>query len=164
MKILDGPASATGSARGIAERITAGLDSAGHDVGLQSCADIAEVNDYEVVPGSAIHNRQWLPAAADMIDRLRSHLEAKVVWAFSVPSAGTRSTILSPRVANELRRVIPEPRVVQRLRAPADVRDHRLFAGATAYGTCHYRDTGGRPDTDRWTGAVRAEAPRGERR
>lgn len=31
MKILDGPASATGSARGIAERITAGLDSVDHD-------------------------------------------------------------------------------------------------------------------------------------
>lgn len=162
MKILDGYASTTGSARGIAERITAGLVSAGHDVGLQSCADIAEVNDYDVVPGSAIH--KWLPAATDMIDRLRSHLEAKVVWAFSVPSAGKRSTISPPRVASDLRRVIPEPRVVQRLRAPADVRDHRLFAGAIAYGACHYRDTGGRPDTDRWTGAVRAEAPRGVRR
>ncbi|MDI9947578.1 hypothetical protein [Rhodococcus sp. IEGM 1305] len=77
MKILDGHASTTGSARGIAERITAGLDSAGHDVSLQSCADIAEVNDHDVVPGSAIHNGQCDARDWPDIDRWAGAIRAE---------------------------------------------------------------------------------------
>ncbi|RZL77090.1 MAG: hypothetical protein EOP32_26300 [Rhodococcus sp. (in: high G+C Gram-positive bacteria)] len=172
MTTLVGYASAKGSTRGIAERIAAELDSAGHDTDLRPCADITEARDYEVVVlGSAIHNGRWLPAAADTIDRLRPHLDGKPVWAFSVSSVGATSTILSPRLARYLRRATPEPRAVQELRATADVRDHRFFAGAIApgdwpgAGRLVFRLMGGRygdardwTAIDRWSATIRATA------
>ncbi|MFC0448854.1 flavodoxin domain-containing protein [Rhodococcus jostii] len=178
MTTLVGYASAKGSTRGTAERIAAGPDSAGHDADLRSCAGIAEARDYEVVVrGSAIRNGQWLPAAPDMIDRLRPHLESKAVWASSVSSVGATSIILSPQLARDLRRATPEPRAVQELRATADVRDHRFFAGAIAPGdwpgvgrlvvqlmSGRYNDARDWPHIDRWTASLRAEASRGERR
>lgn len=169
MSVLVGYATAGGSTRGIAERIAAGLHG-GTAVELRVPGEAASVRDYDaLVLGSAIHNGQWLPAAADAVERIRAELEGKTVWAFSVSSVGATSTTLSPRLARYLRRGTPEPRAVQMLRSVADVRDHRFFAGAIGpgdwpgFGRAVFRMMGGRygdardwDDIDAWTGRIRS--------
>lgn len=176
MSVLVGYATAGGSTRGIAERIAAGLHG-GTAVELRVPGEAASVRDYDaLVLGSAIHNGQWLPAAADAVERIRAELEGKTVWAFSVSSVGATSTTLSPRLARYLRRGTPEPRAVQMLRSVADVRDHRFFAGAIGpgdwpgFGRVVFRMMGGRygdardwDDIDEWTGRIRSGLAEGTR-
>lgn len=96
---------------------------------------VTSVGEYDVlVVGSAIHNGQWLPDATAALDRLGADLGGRAVWAYPVSSVGATSSLLSPRVARYLRRATPEPKAVQALRATADVRGHRFFAGTIAPG------------------------------
>ncbi|AWK71779.1 hypothetical protein CBI38_09425 [Rhodococcus oxybenzonivorans] len=168
MTVLVGYATARGSTRGVAERIAAQLECAGEQVDVQPLSDITSVREYETfVVGSAIHSGQWLPEAAAAIGRLRPQLAGRALWAYSVSSVGATSTILSNRVASYLRRVTPEPRVVQHLREAADVRGHRFFAGAIGPGDWpgfgrvlfrlmggHYGDARDWADIDQWAESI----------
>ncbi|WP_068158133.1 flavodoxin domain-containing protein [Rhodococcus phenolicus] len=170
MRTLVGYATAKGSTRGIAERIAAALEQAGHTADLKNLASADTVREYDVlVVGSAIHNGQWLPGAADALDRLGPDLAGRTVWAFSVSSVGATSSLLSPRVARYLRRVTPEPQAMQTLRSAADVRRHRFFAGTISPGDWpgigrvvfrlmggHYGHARDWTDIDGWVAAVAA--------
>ncbi|MGV9746426.1 flavodoxin domain-containing protein [Rhodococcus zopfii] len=173
MRVLVGYATAKGATRGIAERIATGLEQAGHTVDSRELSAVTSIGAYDVlVVGSAIHNGQWLPDAADALDRLGPDLGGRAVWAYSVSSVGASSSLLSPRVARYLRRVTPEPKAVQALRASAaDVRGHRFFAGTIAPGDWpgvgrivfrlmggHYGDARDWADIDEWVATVRAES------
>lgn len=168
MTTLVSYATAKGSTRGVAERIAAQLESLGETVDAQSLHAVASVQEYDtLVVGSAIHSGQWLPEAVDAIARLRPQLTGRSVWAYSVSSVGVTSTILSDRVAPCLRRVTPEPRVVQLLRETADFRGHRSFAGAIGPGDWsglgrvlfrlmggHYGDARDWTDIDQWAKTI----------
>lgn len=174
MKVLVAYATAKGSTRGIAERLGSCIEGSGRAVDVRSAADVSQVHSYDVIVlGSAIHDGQWLVEASDAVERLRSQLEGKRVWAFSVSSVGVTSTTLSRRLARFLRRVTPEPRAVQMLRDAADVRDHRFFAGAIAPGDWpgfgrvvfvlmggHYGDARDWSDVCAWAGIIAAESTR----
>ncbi len=109
MKVLVAYATAKGSTRGIAERLGSCIEGSGRAVDVRSAADVSQVHSYDVIVlGSAIHDGQWLVEASDAVERLRSQLEGKRVWAFSVSSVGVTSTTLSRRLARFLRRVTPE--------------------------------------------------------
>ncbi|MEU5842629.1 flavodoxin domain-containing protein [Rhodococcus sp. NPDC047139] len=170
MAVLVAYATAGGSTRGVAERIATGLEGCG-TVELRNSTEVDSLRRYEaLIIGSAIHNGQWLPAAAETVERLRAELEGRTVWAFSVSSVGATSTTLSPRLARYLRRATPEPKAVQDLRSVADVCDHRFFAGAITPGDWpgfgrivfrlmggHYGDARDWDDIDEWTGRIRTQ-------
>ncbi|WP_420750505.1 flavodoxin domain-containing protein [Rhodococcus sp. O3] len=170
MKVLVGYATAKGSTRGIAERIAAAFERAGHTADAKELSGIDSVDGYDVlVVGSAIHNGQWLPEAAAALDRLGPDLTGRAVWAFSVSSVGATSSLLASGVARYLRRVTPEPKAVETLQSTADVRGHHFFAGSIApgdwpgLGRILFRLMGGRygdardwADVDGWVATVRA--------
>lgn len=168
MKTLVGYATAKGSTRGIAERIAASLTTSGVEVDLLVLSEVDSVQEYDtLVLGSAVHNGQWLPGAVDAITRLGTTPSGRATWAYSVCSVGATSSILSPRVARYLRRAMPEPDAVQKLRTLAEVRDHRFFAGSIApgdwpgFGRVVFRLMGGRygdardwRDIDAWAEGI----------
>ena len=163
-------ASAHGSTRGIAERIADVLRTDGHSVSVHSLADARDVADFDhLVVGSAIHDGQWLPDAEPAALQLATRATGRV-WAFSVSSVGTTTSFLANWVAGRLRPHVPEPHAVTQLRANADVRSHRFFAGAISpgdwpgFGRIVFRLMGGRyrdardwNDIDRWAQQISAE-------
>ncbi|OZG29551.1 hypothetical protein BH683_008925 [Williamsia sp. 1138] len=166
MRVVIGYASAHGSTASIAERIAERLRDLGHAVDLESFDELASVDSYDcLILGSAVHNGQWLPAAEEAVDNLLIHdaLRDKYVWTFSVSSVGETSSLLSPRLAQLLRRHIPEPIAFALLHNLSDIQGHRSFAGAIApgqwsgLGNIVFRLMGGRygnatdhADIDRW--------------
>ncbi|MCJ0978933.1 flavodoxin domain-containing protein [Rhodococcus sp. ARC_M12] len=158
-------ATAKGSTRGIAERIASCLRTGGTRVAVRSVADTSPLPSCAaLVFGSAVHNGQWLPAAEDMAGRIAEECGVTApVWAFSVSTVGSTSTLLSSRLADFLRPRTPEPLAVQRLRKQVPLRDHRWFAGSIAPGDWpgvgrvvfrlmggHYRDARDWPDIEQW--------------
>lgn len=168
MQVLVGYASAKGSTRGVAERIAARLESAGHSAVVHTAAEMPDPSGYDaVVLGSAIHNQNWLPEAADAVERFRPELGGRKAWAFSVSSVGATSSTIAPWLARFLRPRTPEPKAVQALRHTADVRGHRFFAGAITPGDWpgigklvfllmggHYGDARDWKDIDIWADVI----------
>ena len=135
MKILVGDATGKGSTRGVADRIAVRLGSAGHVADVHNRGAAPDPSGYDAdVLGSAIHNGQWLPEAADAVERRRQGLLGRTVWAFSVSSVGATSSLIAARLARFLHPRTPAPKAVQALRRSADVRGHRFFAGSIAPG------------------------------
>ncbi|MDV8070618.1 flavodoxin domain-containing protein [Rhodococcus sp. IEGM 1366] len=83
MTTLVSYATAKGSIRELVECIAAQLESLGETVYVLSLCAVTSVQEYD---GSAIHSGQWLPEAADAIERLRPQLAGRSVWAYSVSS------------------------------------------------------------------------------
>lgn len=165
-------ASAHGSTEGIAERIAAGLRAAGHTTVMHPLAKPGDIGDFDcLVVGSAIHGGQWLPGTEHALENLINTSPARPVWAFSVSSIGSTTSVLSTWVAHRLRPHVPEPQAVATLRARADVRSHRFFAGAIrpgdwpGVGRIVFRVMGGRygdardwDDIDQWTQQIISES------
>ena len=64
-RVLVAYATRFGSTRGVAERIAATLEDAGHQVDLRTCEDTEDAGGYAaVVFGSAVFNQRWLPISA----------------------------------------------------------------------------------------------------
>lgn len=134
-KILIAYASAKGSTRGVAGRIAERCGAAGFDVKMFPAVESPGHEWFDaVILGSAIHDMDWLPSAAVVVDRRRVEVKTQPVWAFSVATWGETSTLLSTRLTRRIRKSATEPRTVTKLRKSADMRDHRRFAGALTRG------------------------------
>ena len=152
MKVLVAYTTAYGAARGVAERIAQRLTEAGHDADLRDLAEPVDPSDYAaIVLGSSVHNGQWLAPAARFADLHRALLAGKPAWLFSVQTIGATSAMISARLAGWVRPKMKEPKVAAALRATANVREYRAFAGAIApeqwpgpLGRVVFRLTGGR--------------------
>src|SRR6478752_6918190 len=89
MTVLVAYATAHGSTRGIAERITARLGERHVAAQARPVSEIESVFDDDgVVVGSAIHGQAWLPEAVRFMRNNATTLAARPVWLFSVGMPG----------------------------------------------------------------------------
>ncbi|HSA53976.1 MAG TPA: flavodoxin domain-containing protein [Yinghuangia sp.] len=129
MHVLVAYATRHGSTRSIAERITTRIAEGGHRVDLRPVGEAHQVWKYgALVAGSAIHNGDWLPEAAEFLHRHAAALATRPVWLFSVGLApalqGRRGRWLAARAK--------EPPAVAADREVLAPRDVRTFAGVLA--------------------------------
>ena len=172
-RVLIGYASAHGSTKGIAIRVGELVGAEGFEVDVRPIDEIESVDSYDaVILGSAIHNQQWLPAAALFVRTQGAVLAGRPVWLFSVCSIGETSSFFSERLARPMRRRRKEPAVVSEVRKTLDVGDHRFFAGViershwSVAGNLFLRLFGGTfgdhrdwPDIERWATGVARSLP-----
>lgn len=126
MPVLVAYATCHGSTRSIAERIAARLAETGLRVDLLPTRDVRHVEQYEsAVVGSAIHNGDWLPEAAEFLHRHAAALGERPLWLFSVSMAPA----LRGRRGRWLAAHAKEPPAVAADRDVLNPRDLRSFAG-----------------------------------
>ena len=124
----DGPvlvayATRFGSTRGIAERIAAVLEHAGHLVELHRCENVEDVGSYTaIVIGSAVFNQCWVPEADEFIERNLHALALRPVWLFTVGTFGDRKPVIG-------RLMKREPRNIEQLTRSTRAAGYRVFAG-----------------------------------
>ncbi|MGY1737530.1 flavodoxin domain-containing protein [Geodermatophilus sp. SYSU D00684] len=147
-------ASATGSTRGIAERIADRIRSDLRGRGLADAQVVCRPAGPDVDPhgfdalvvGSAVHDMAWLPAATSFLGRASG--AAAPVWVFSVGGSEPRDPLTRRLVARE------RARIERTLPAGFAPRDHRVFggivvlSGAPVWGRLSWRLVGGRPRLD----------------
>lgn len=162
--VLVAYASAHGSTEEIASRIACRLTDGDIHADLSPVTDVRDITGYDaVVLGSAIHDQRWLPEAMDLVDRCRTELTAKPLWAFSVGMPGALARPLRRLAMREEAKV--RELAVESLRP----RDHRLFSGVIRaehfppVGRIVLRLVGGRfgdfrdwPEIDRWIDEIAA--------
>ncbi|GAB2817889.1 flavodoxin domain-containing protein [Lentzea nigeriaca] len=162
MRVLVVYASAAGSTAGIAEWITGALMARGHEVELRSVEEVTGVADYDAfVIGSAVHDKAWLPAAADFLAQNRRTLCGKPVWLFSVGLPGA--------LRGPLRRwaMLEETDILAELLRDVTPVEHRLFTGVITpstfgkFGALLFRAMGGRfgdfrdwAEMERWSESI----------
>lgn len=152
MRTLVAYATEHGATRSIAARIATRLYRAGVGVDLRPADEVGSVAGYEaVVLGSAIHDGQWLPEAAALVDCEADALAARPTWLFSVGMVGDRTSSLRPWVARMLRSRQPCPdAVAAAVRTGVDAQRHHRFTGVflrahtTWRGAVLYRAMSGR--------------------
>lgn len=90
MTVLVAYASRHGSTAGIAERIAAGLRSAGLPAEARSVNDVCDVAGYDAfVVGGAAYMFHWLREATAFVKRHHAVLAERPVWLFSSGPLGT---------------------------------------------------------------------------
>jgi menaquinone-dependent protoporphyrinogen oxidase len=90
MKVLVAYASRHGATAGIAERIAAGLRSAGLQADVFPVTDVGDVTAYDAfVIGGAAYLFHWLKDATAFVKRHRATLTERPVWLFSSGPLGT---------------------------------------------------------------------------
>jgi menaquinone-dependent protoporphyrinogen oxidase len=126
MTVLVGYASANGSTRGIAERITTCLSEHGIPVEIHPLSAFLNADAFHAfVLGSAIHNRAWLPDAEDFVRGNLALLRTRPAWMFSVGLQGTPAIgVLKSLVRNA------DLPAVARLREIVHPRGYQYFPGA----------------------------------
>jgi len=78
-----------GATAEIAERIAAGLVSAGLEVSLEKAATVQDIDGFEaVVLGSAIYYGRWRKGAVKFLKQFKQDLTSVPVWLFSSGSIG----------------------------------------------------------------------------
>ncbi|MGD9531450.1 flavodoxin domain-containing protein [Pseudonocardia sp.] len=152
MRILVAYAGVHGATRSIAERIADRLRRAGLDADLRPAHEVGSVAGHDaIVLGSAIHDGQWLPEAAELAGREAAALADHPAWLFSVGMVGDRSSSLPRPVARMLRSRQPVPdAVAAAVRAGVLAGRHHRFTGVFLRehtgrnGALLYRAMGGR--------------------
>lgn len=151
MDVLVGYMSSHGSTRGVAERIAARLGEQGYRVELRPLDQAGDAGGGDAaVLGSAIHNGEWLPPAAEFVRRNRNVLAERPVWLFSVATVGDQDSMLAPTVTRILRRLGTQPKGLAAFREIIHPQDHHGFVGAVErdhyplVGRLVYRAMGGR--------------------
>jgi menaquinone-dependent protoporphyrinogen oxidase len=100
-------------------------------VDVRSIEHVEGVAAYDAfVLGSAIHDRTWLPPAAEFIHRNAAELAARPVWLFGVGMLGDEGSALAPAVTAVIRRLWKEPKVISDIRPVIHPRDYHTFVGA----------------------------------
>jgi len=90
MNVLVAYASRHGATAGIAERIAAGLRSAGLQTEVSRVTDVGDVTAYDAfVIGGAAYMFHWLKDATAFVKRHRATLTERPVWLFSSGPLGT---------------------------------------------------------------------------
>lgn len=135
MTVLVAYASARASTAEIAQQIADRLLKSGFGGVVHPVEQVDSLQPYRaVVIGSALHDQDWLPEAADFVSRFAGELAKLPVWLFSSYPHDATNRGLGMRVAARIRRARPECAAVATARAAIQVRDHRHFAGDFARG------------------------------
>jgi menaquinone-dependent protoporphyrinogen oxidase len=122
-KVLVAYATAHGSTRGVAERLTATLGQRELRAEARSVEGALAVGGYgAVVLGSPVYNGRWLSQAEQFVQTNLAALAARPVWLFSVAAFGDRKPLLGPLMQKE-------PKNIGDLRETLQPRDYRVFAG-----------------------------------
>ena len=134
-QILIEYASAKGSTEGIARKIGERCEELGVHTEIVSVEEDPVFDRFDaLILGSAVHDRDWLPTARAAVARLTALDTGPPVWAFSVSTWGSTSTLLGSRLTRRIRATAGEPNTVARLRSLSDLRAHRQFAGVVRRG------------------------------
>ncbi len=127
MIVLVAYASRHGSTAGIAERIAAGLRTAGLDAEARSVKDVRDVARYDAfVIGGAAYMFHWLKETTAFVKRNRAALAGRPVWLFSSGPIGTDLVDKDGRDVLEVSR----PKEFAELEAMLHPRSERVFFGA----------------------------------
>ena len=130
MRVLVTYASAHGSTAGIAEHIGAALREHHIEVIVAPTPSVTSLEGYDaIVLGSAIHNRRWLPTAAEFVSAHAREFGGRPVWLFSVATVGATSSALGPPATWLARKAGGIPRELRTLVSQTGARGHRVFAG-----------------------------------
>ncbi|MEV5837627.1 flavodoxin domain-containing protein [Nocardia sp. NPDC052112] len=117
-------ATAEGSTRDIAEFIAADLRSRGADVELSDVEHAPDLTRFRaIVFGSAVHDMDFLPAAATFVHTHREALRNTDVWMFSVGLGPALRGPIGRRVGSTV------PKKIAALVASVAPWDYRAFAG-----------------------------------
>jgi menaquinone-dependent protoporphyrinogen oxidase len=168
---LVGYVSSHGSTRGVAERIAVRLGEQGCRVEVRPLDQAAHASGYDAaVLGSAIHNGEWLPQAAEFVRRNRTVLAARPVWLFSVATIGDQDSMLAPAITRLFRRFGTQPKDLPDFQETIHPQDHHGFVGAVELdhypllGRLIYRAMGGRygdhrnwNEIDLWASSIARE-------
>ena len=127
MNVLVAYASRHGATAGIAERIAAGLRSAGLQTDVKSVTDVRDVTAYDAfVIGGAAYMFHWLKDATAFVKRHRATLAGRPVWLFSSGPLGTDLVDKEGRDVLETGR----PKEFEASRPCSGHVDERVFFGA----------------------------------
>lgn len=127
MNVLVAYASRHGSTRGIAERIAAGLTTAGMSAEAVHVDDVDGLYRYDAfVIGSAAYIFHWLKEATRFVKRHRALLAQRPVWLFS---SGPLGTELVDDEGNDVLETT-RPKEFDELSALIASRGERVFFGA----------------------------------
>lgn len=127
MRILVVCSSKYGATRGIAERITQGLESAGHQAATVDPAHAGRLEGYDAyVIGSALYMFSWLKDATDFVLHNSTQLSARPVWLFS---SGPLGTATKTEKGEDVRDGAG-PKELPQLTAAVHPREHHVFFGA----------------------------------
>ncbi|WP_433664582.1 flavodoxin domain-containing protein [Nocardia sp. CA-128927] len=117
-------ATAQGSTRDIAEFIAAGLIDRGAHVELSDFEHAPDLSRFDgIILGSAIHNRDYLPAASAFVRTHRDELRKSDVWMFSVGLGPALRGPIGRRIGNMV------PKKIAALCETVSPWDYRPFAG-----------------------------------
>lgn len=117
-------ATAQGSTRDIAEFIGAELTERGATVELSDFEHAPELSRFDgIILGSAVHNRDFLPAATAFIRTHRDELRKSDVWMFSVGLGPALRGPIGRRIGNTV------PNKIAGLCRAVSPWDYRPFAG-----------------------------------
>lgn len=159
MRVLVGYATCHGSTRGIAEAFAARLEAHGIPADCRAMDEVGSLEGYDAaVLGSAIHERAWLPEAANFVARIAREIGERPVWLFSVGMPASLPGRMRGWAMQE------EPLVLASLEPATRPRGHRLLAGVverehlSSRGRAAFRMLGGRYGDYRDWGEVEAFA------
>jgi menaquinone-dependent protoporphyrinogen oxidase len=127
MNVLVAYASRHGATKGIAERITQRLRTAGLEVELRPAADPGALGGYDAfVVGSAVYMFHWLKDGVRFVRRNRAALRARPAWLFS---SGPLGTDVVDKDGRDVREAAQAKETVELCEA-AGARGHAMFFGA----------------------------------
>ena len=127
MNVLVAYASRHGATAGIAERVAAGLRSAGLQTDVSPVTDVRDVSAYGAfVIGGAAYMFHWLKDATVFVKRHRATLAERPVWLFSSGPLGTDLVDKEGRDVLETGR----PKEFDDFKAMLRPRAERVFFGA----------------------------------
>jgi menaquinone-dependent protoporphyrinogen oxidase len=127
VKVLVAYASKHGSTKGIAERISTTLSSAGLDATVRQVDEAGLLDAYDAfVVGSAAYMFHWLKEATAFVRRNRAVLASRPTWLFSSGPIGSDLVDKEGRDVMETSR----PREFAEFEQAIHPRDERIFFGA----------------------------------
>ena len=114
----------------IAQQIADRLRKSGFRGALRPVDRIDSLQPYRaVVIGSALHNQDWLPDAAEFLSKFAGELSTRPVWLFSSCPSDDTSSSLGTTEAAPIASERPESAAVVHARKAIRIRDHRQFVG-----------------------------------
>jgi menaquinone-dependent protoporphyrinogen oxidase len=131
MRVLVAYASRHGATQGIAERIAAALEAAGHRAEAVPVNDAGDLSGYDAfVIGSAVYLFHWLKEATRFVRRHRALLAGRPVWLFSSGPLGTDTTDAQGRDVLE----VSQAKEIAGFSDTIQPRGHMMFFGAYTRG------------------------------
>jgi menaquinone-dependent protoporphyrinogen oxidase len=130
MSVLIAYAGAEWSTAEIAQQIADRLMKAGVAAVVRSVNQIERIHLHQaVVLGSAVHDQEWLPEAAEFLGRFSGELPKLPLWLFSTGPANESVGVFGSKVAALVERTLLHGAAVAGTHDAIHFRDHQHFAG-----------------------------------